>query len=132
MAKKKTKNDGKSFEGLTKHVFEILTANEELTSVEENVKLDGADGPRQIDVLVRSKVAGIDICTIVECRDYAKRLDITHLDALHSKMHDVNADKAVLVSRLGFSKKATNKAKRVGITLCTLNEATSSLSLIHI
>ena len=75
MAKKKTKNDGKSFEGLTKHVFEILTANEELTSVEENVKLDEADGPRQIDVLVRSKVAGIDICTIVECRDYAKRLD---------------------------------------------------------
>ena len=72
-------------------------------------------------MLIEANVAGLNLLTIIECRDYAKRLDITHVDALHSKMQDVNANKAVLISRKGFSKKAINKANRLGITLCTLN-----------
>lgn len=116
----KKHKDGKQFEKLTAHVFEVLTKNEAV-SVEKDALLDGIDGPRQIDVLMRSRIAGIDILTIVECRDYGKRLDVTHLDALHSKMQDVKADKAVLVSRKGFSKKATKKAARIGVTLCTLD-----------
>lgn len=121
----KKRNDGKSFEGLTSYVFEILTANEN-ASVEKDVQLDGADGPRQIDVLVRSQIAGIDLTTIIESRDYIKRLDVTHVDGLHSKMLDVNADKAVLVSRKGFSKTAIRKAARIGITLCTLDGSKNS------
>jgi len=47
------RNDGKPFEKLTKRVFEILTQDDGHAQVELDVKLDGADGPRQIDVLVR-------------------------------------------------------------------------------
>ena len=122
------KNTGKEFEALTKTIFDILTSKEKHSNVELDVKLEGVDGPRQIDVLVESKVAGIHVRTIVEARDYSKRLDITHVDGLHSKMMDVKAHKAVLISRLGFSKRAVSKAERLGITLCTLNNPNEELA----
>ena len=92
-----------------------------------DVMLEGADCPRQIDVLVKSNVAGFSIQTVVEARDYAKRLDITHLDAFHSKMQDVKAHKGVMVSRKGFSNSAKSKADRLGISLCTLNNPETDL-----
>lgn len=123
------KNDGKKYEGLTATVFSLLSKDEKLTSVERDQKLDGPDGPRQIDVLVRSRVAGIDILTIVECRDHNTRpLDIGNVDALHSKMQDVRAQKAVLVSPLGFTAMAAKKAKRLGFSLATLGLANGEAS----
>lgn len=124
------KNTGKEFEALVKRVFDVLSSNDKLSSVELNVELEGADGKRQIDVLIESTVAGISVRTIIEARDYSKRIDITHVDGLHSKMMDVRAHKAVLVSRIGFSKKARSKADRLGITLCTLNNPSDELRAI--
>jgi hypothetical protein len=124
MAKKK---DGKQFEILTKEIFEALVENPAYTEVEHNVKLLGKDGLRQIDVLLRAQVSSLSILTIIECKDENQNLDVQYVDALHSKMQDVNAHKAVLVARKGFSKTAIQKAKRVGITLCTAMEAKSAL-----
>jgi hypothetical protein len=124
MAKKK---DGKQFEILTKEIFEALVENPAYTKVEHNVKLPSPDGLRQIDVLLRAQVSSLSILTIIECKDENKNLDIGYVDALHSKMQDVNAHKAALVARKGFSKTAIQKAKRVGITLCTAMEAKSAL-----
>jgi Restriction endonuclease len=124
MAKRK---DGKQFEILTKEIFEALIENPAYTKVEHDVKLAGKDGLRQIDVLIRAQVSSLSILTIVECKDENKNLDVQYVDALHSKMQDVNANKAVLVARKGFSKTAIQKAKRVGITLCTAMEAKSAL-----
>ncbi|WP_108812265.1 restriction endonuclease [Sphingorhabdus sp. Alg231-15] len=115
-----SKNDGKPFEKLTARVFEILTAKDGAI-VQRDVKLNGADGPRQIDVLVRSQIGDIDIVTIIECRDHSRKLDIGHVDALHSKMQDVRAQKAVLISPIGFSSMAKSKADRLGISLCELS-----------
>ena len=109
-----------------------LTRDDRFTSVEKNVFLEGVDGPRQIDILLRSTVANLKLLTVVECRDYGKRLDITQLDAFHSKLLDVNASKGVLVSRKGFSKKATAKAKRLGIALSVATEANELLDGIGI
>lgn len=124
------KNTGKVFESLTKEVFDVLTSNTSYTNVEADVKLPGPDGDRQIDVLVTSDIAGIQVRTIIECRDYNKRLDVTHIDGLHSKMQDVAAQKAVFVTRKGYSKNASNKAKRIGISLCTLHKAKDELQNI--
>jgi Restriction endonuclease len=121
------KNDGKQFEILTKEIFEALVENPTYTKVEHNVKLPGKDGPRQIDVLLRAQVGSLKILTIIECKDKNKNLDVQYVDALHSKMQDVNAHNAVLVARKGFSKTALQKAKRVGITLCTAMETRSVL-----
>lgn len=117
------KNDGKQFEELLREIYSALTANNSYTSVEKNVQLLGADGARQIDVLIRSEVAGMALMTVIECRDFNKRLDVTAVDAFQSKIVDVGANKGVLVARKGFSGTAIKKAKRVGITLCTASNA---------
>ena len=105
----------------------MLIENPAYASVEHDVQLPGEDGPRQIDVLIRAKVASLNLLTIIECRDHTRRLDITDVDAIHSKMQDVRASKAVLVSRAGFSKKAQYKARRLGIALCVASSARDKL-----
>lgn len=118
---KRKKNTGKEFEGLTARVYEYLTAQEQYTQVERDVYLDSPEGLRQFDVVLRSKVADLELVTVIECRDFKKNLTIAHVDGLYSKMLDVQANKAVLVARKGFSNKARKKAKRLGITLCTVH-----------
>ena len=114
--------DSINIEKLTAEIFSFLRNNPHYETVEHNVQLEGKDGPRRIDVLVRGKVGPIDILTIIECKDYNKNVNVTRVDELHSKMQDVNAHKAVLVARKGFSKHAIRKAKRLGITLCTAHQ----------
>ena len=61
--------------------------------------------------------------TIIECKDHVSKIPVKLIDELHSKMQDVNANKAVLVSRMGFTDGAKKKAKRLGISLCTAHSA---------
>jgi hypothetical protein len=113
------------FEKLTAEIFSILRNNPSYETVIHNTTLQGKDGPRQIDILLIGKIGPLEILTIIECKDYNKNIDVTTVDALHSKMEDVNAHKAVLVARKGFSKQAIRKSKRLGITLCTAYKAQS-------
>ncbi len=101
---------GDEFERLAERIFKIMTAGPGVT-VERDVQMPGADGPRQVDVLVRSSVGPIELTTIIECRDSKRKLNLTSVDGFHSKMQDALASKRVLVSRKGFSSKATQKAK---------------------
>lgn len=123
-----TNNTGKPFENLVGSVYEAIVARELGVTVERNVLLDSPDGPRQIDVLVRAEVAGHKLLTVVECRDLGKRLDVTHVDGLVSKMVDVRASKGVLVARKGFSRTAVRKAQRLGIDLVTVHRARDALA----
>jgi len=126
------KNTGIPYEIFIRDLYAALLRDDRFATVEHNVKLPGKDIERQIDVLVRTSVAGHELLIVIECRDYASRLDITHLDAFYSKLQDVNASKGVLVSRRGFSKSAKSKADRVGVTLCLASEAADVLEEIEI
>ena len=112
---------GTRFEHLAHKVFAVLSKEKKHEKVEHNVYLDGPDGPRQIDVLISGSVGPFKVKTIVECKDYNKNVNVTAIDALYSKLLDVNAQKAVLVARKGFSNGAKKKAKRLGISLCTIH-----------
>lgn len=89
-------NPGEKFEQLTAEIFKALTARNEFESVSKNVKLPGPDGDREIDVLITGKVGPFAVKTIVEYKDYKKKVNVQVVDALHSKMVDVCANKAVL------------------------------------
>jgi len=116
------KNTGIKFEKLAESIFKKLIKNPAYEKVEHNVKLEGADGERQIDVLISSESFGIKFKTIIECRDFKGKLSISSIDGFHSKLLDVKANKGVLISRKGFSSKAISKAKRLGISLCTADQ----------
>lgn len=116
---------GTKFEKLTEKIFSQLVENPEYEKVEHNVMLEGKDDQRQIDILITSKIAGMTIKTIIECKDYNGKVGIGVVDALNSVMQDVNANKGVLVSSNGFSSLAIKKAKRLGISLFTAHETLS-------
>jgi len=116
------KNTGKEFESLSYKIFTLLSKDDRYSKVELDVQLDSPDGKRQFDVVINSKISGLNILTVIECRDYAKNLSVSNVDGFYSKMQDVNANKGILVARKGFSKTAKQKADRLGITLCTAHD----------
>lgn len=129
--KKRQTNTGKPYEGFVGDIYAILLQDERFTNVERDVFLVGPDGTRQFDLLLRAQRDVGEILTVIECREYNKVLDITHVDGLHSKMGDFGVN-GVLVSRKGFSKKARNKAERVGITLCLASTAKDVCNFVDV
>ena len=117
------KKDFEKFEDLAAMIYESLSSQG--YSPKRNVRIEGPDGERQIDVLIEGKVGPIDVRTIIECKDYASKVNVTKVDELHSKMQDVKAHVGILVSRKGFTKGAIQKAKRLGIKLNTIHQSKS-------
>jgi Restriction endonuclease len=116
-------NTGKAYELMVKTVYDTLCNEEIFSDVRHNVLLDGPDGPRQIDVLVVHEHANVRYLTIIECKDYRGKINVTQIDSFASKLLDVKASKGILVCRNGFSKTACQKAKRLGIELCLIDTA---------
>lgn len=104
---------GAAFERLTASVQARLDPGSE---VRWNEKLNG----RQIDATVRGKLGSASVLVVVECRDYADAIGIDHVDQLDSVRREVGANKAVLVTRTGFTRPALDKAASVGIDTCVL------------
>ena len=120
-------NDGKAYEAMVLTIYRALCRDESFSDVQHNVKLQSPDGERQIDVLVTHEHANVKYMTVIECKDYIGKLNVTVIDAFASKLVDVKASKGILVSRNGFSKTAYQKAKRLGIELCMIDYAENLL-----
>ena len=124
------KNDGKEFERIVYDFVRMLSAKYPSTRVEQNIFLPSQlvdSKKRQIDVLITSEIAGSRVLTIVECRDYKSKASLPLIDGLQSKMNEVGAQKAIMVTRRGFTGGAIRKAKRIGMTLSTLADAGEKL-----
>jgi hypothetical protein len=113
---------GEDFEALVEQIICLLASTEGVNTVERNVLVPGPDGARQIDVLIRSQVGPFDLTTIIECKDTRRVVPVTVVDMVESKMRDINAHKAAVIARRGFSKGALRKAERCGISLLRANE----------
>jgi hypothetical protein len=114
---------GKPYEEMVLSVYRILCNDASFTDVRHNVKLKGPDGERQIDVLVVHDHANVRYLTVIECKDFRGKVNVTYIDSFASKLTDIKANKGILVSRRGFTKTAVQKAKRLGIELCMIDTA---------
>lgn len=77
---------------------------------------------RQFDVTVRFKFGLHDYLTVIECKNYSKKIPVEKIDALATKARDVNANKAIIVSSSGYQAGCFDVANRHGIKLLSLNE----------
>lgn len=77
---------------------------------------------RQFDVTLRFRVAAADYLTVVEARDHATAIPVSHVEAFVLKARDAGANKAIMVARHGFQSGAQDVAARHGIDLFTLSE----------
>lgn len=78
---------------------------------------------RQIDVAIRGTVGSATVLVVAECRDYRRPLGEDHVDRFDSVAREVGANRALLVTRTGFTRDALDKAAKVGIDTCVLREA---------
>jgi Restriction endonuclease len=93
-------------------VHEMLAVLDQQSEVEHNKYVEGrlSKRPRQVDVLVRGAVVGIDITVVVECKHYRRPVAIGDIDQFIGKLLDIGADRGVLYSYSGFTNGAVARA----------------------
>jgi Restriction endonuclease len=84
-----------------------------------DVKLDGRSSgtKRQIDVLVREYIGQYEIKIIIDCKDHKVPVDVKGVEEFSGLLHDVGAQKGVLVSPKGFTQAAKKRAESLQIDL---------------
>ena len=98
--------------------------------IEVGAWIEGPDGRRDLDVVLRHATSDRAPFIVIECKDWARPVGIGALDALESKRRDLGAAVAMICSNSGFTADAIRKASRVGIpALSALIEGDSRIRI---
>jgi hypothetical protein len=97
----------------------IVTADDRVTGCESKVL-------RQLDVTIRANVAGYSLFIVIECRDESRPIDVNGIGEFATKLHDVQANKGIIISTSGFTEGAVTMARARGITTRTYIDTEST------
>lgn len=113
---------GEEYELLVEKIYRELEPNAE---IKQNDFLEGHNSKtkRQIDLSIKSQVAGTKILIIIQAKDYSKKSDIKDISVFAEVIKDVKANKGILICNKGFTKAAINLAKFHGIELLSAHSA---------
>jgi hypothetical protein len=81
----------------------------------------------QCDVVLRSKVGQFSFLCVIECKQWKKRVGLEVVKGFVSKVNDIGAHHGMIVSEIGFSRKALKFAKQNNIALCKPIDAQSKV-----
>jgi|SRR5881397_627395 len=112
---------GSAYNELAKKLAEVLDPT---AKVKMGAWVEGPDGKREVDVEVRTKD---EVFLLIECKDWNKPVDIQEVDKLDSKSKDLAADRVILFSNSGFSRRALRKANRLGIKAASVLASSEAL-----
>jgi len=116
----------KRFEKLVARIVATLSSNAVVTYDDKIPgKLSGV--LRQIDVSIRTAKADQPQLIIVQCRDYAKLLDVNDVGEFSSVVQDVGASKGVMVSVLGYAETAKHYAGNLNIDVMRMIDAENTM-----
>lgn len=82
---------------------------------------------REVDILIEHRVGTSNIKIAIECRDRTSSQDTTWIEQIHTKLNDINIDKAIVVSSSQFTQPAIEKAKHYNIETRTYGEIDAKL-----
>jgi len=103
------------------HIAGLLACEFPDAEVMHDVRLEGklSGCPRQVDVLVRSRLGRMPHArdTVVECRAYGRRLIVGDVERFVGFLQDVGVERGVLVTPVGFSAAAEQRAAASGVEL---------------
>jgi len=91
-------------------------------TAEVEAKVRGARSLHSIDVLVTLTVGGVVIRWLVECKRWRNRISKLHVVALSEIVKDVGADRAFILSEVGFQAGAISSARHTNVSLTSLEE----------
>lgn len=114
----------RKFEKLAEQIYKELEPN---AKVVHNDKIMGQDSKRlrQIDVSIRHNIAGHDLLTVIQAKNYTRRADVNTIGAFAAVIKDVRANKGILICKSGFTPAAISLAESYGIDLCNIHDAES-------
>jgi hypothetical protein len=107
-------NKGKRGDEYQRTVAEVAQNLVPSALVEVGSWINGPDGRRDLDVLIRSSAESTPM-VVIECKDWNRPIGIALIDALDSKRRDIGSPVAMICSNSGFTADALRKAARVGI-----------------
>lgn len=76
--------------------------------------------PRQIDILVRFRIADVERIGVFDCKCYEQNVDVQVIDYMVGFLDDLGASLGGVVTTRGFSQAAMNRAKAALIDLRTI------------
>lgn len=87
---------------------------------ETDVTLQGVRTAHEVDVVVRSRFAGFDALWLVECKHWQSRVSKLHVLGLRQIVHDVGADRGLIMAEGGFQAGAVEAAQLTNVTVSSL------------
>jgi Restriction endonuclease len=94
---------GKAFEKFIDNLERLLNESSG-TTVERNAYLQTKNGSRrQIDVLLTHRTDRHTFTTIIECKDWKRKVDVKVIEEFASKIKAVDGDKGIIISKSGFT-----------------------------
>jgi hypothetical protein len=86
---------------------------------------------RQIDVFIKQRINGQDFTTIVESKNYNKKINVKIVESFISMADDIGADYGIMISEIGFTKSALQRAfnnpKDIELDIYNFKEITHNL-----
>jgi hypothetical protein len=106
----------KRFEELVANIQQELAGDAKVTL---NDKIIGkrTGTPRQIDISIRKNVGQFEVLIVIDCKDYAKPLDVKGVEEFMGLAQDVGAHRAAMVAAQGYTETAKRRAEDAGIEL---------------
>ncbi|GEM_PF-4761421 len=95
---------------------------------ETNATIKGVRTSHNVDVVVRSKLAGIAINWLVECKDWKARVTKEKVLALRSIVEDTGADRGFIMAESGYQSGALQAARLSNTTLTSLQDLKETLA----
>src|SRR5688572_1900076 len=95
---------GKQFELVVADVAREMTPG---ADVQQGQWVQGPDGARELDVVIKGQVDGAQRTIYIECKDYNPKrgpLGVAQIDAIDSKHRDLGFDISLLCSNAGFTR----------------------------
>lgn len=125
-------NNGKEYEQFVALLHQALLSSETLTEqniieVKLNKKImDSCGVEREFDLYWEYELAGITYKTVIECKDYNKKIPLEKIDALIGKIRDIPDIRAVFATKQGYQSGAEKKARHNKIDLLIVREQNES------
>jgi hypothetical protein len=96
--------------------YAVITHDDKIKGAESNIE-------RQIDVSIRTALAGHEILVIVQAKHMRRPADVNIVGEFKAVIEDVRASKGVLVCSSGFTEAALEYGRGLGIDLCSAVDA---------
>jgi hypothetical protein len=97
-------------------------------SAETNVPVRGVRTSHDVDVVLRSKHAGLDVLWLVECKAWKAPIPKEKVFALRTIVDDTGADRGFIMAESGYQSGALEAARLTNVSLTSLADLRETLT----